>query len=341
MPSNQPVSIGDPGENGVLIKQFESINIRSGHIITTLNACKGLILYSKGDVIIDGAIDMSKKGGMSPTFIDVLRLGSSPDKMLAIKDEVNNLKGGAGGAGGNSQHYYSAYGTIYGGNGVKGRKFLGGFGGGGAGGGGYYVQGGKGGGITIDYIVSGFPTPAVKQSGYNGSAATPNDGNNGAGGAGGARHGFDSMSTYALSGAGGISYGAGGGGGGGALVINGGAIETGGAGGAGEYAGGFILIIAKGSIIINGQIKSDGGTGGGGGGGAFDGANYVNGAGGGGGAGGGVIALLYKETLTNKGSITVAGGLGGVYGYYTGTGAVAGTNGAAGSVGTIYTRKID
>lgn len=51
---------------GVVVKQYKSINIPSGTTITVSNPCQGLILYSQGDVIIDGTIDMSKKAGIAP-----------------------------------------------------------------------------------------------------------------------------------------------------------------------------------------------------------------------------------------------------------------------------------
>lgn len=49
-----------------IIKQYESIAINSGHILTVSQPNQGLILYSQGDVNIDGTIDMSQKAGLVP-----------------------------------------------------------------------------------------------------------------------------------------------------------------------------------------------------------------------------------------------------------------------------------
>lgn len=51
---------------GLVQKQYESVTINDGHVLTTDNPCRGLVLYSKGDVTVNGKISMSKKAGLAP-----------------------------------------------------------------------------------------------------------------------------------------------------------------------------------------------------------------------------------------------------------------------------------
>lgn len=330
----------------IVIKQCESINIPAGYTLTTNKACRGIILYSKGDVVINGTIDMSYKGGGSPVELPFLWLGSSNKKAKAINDEVQALNGGKGGNGGN------AYGNVwrYGGIGNI-RKFLGGLGAGGAGGATSNIYGSNGGSVVSPYMISTITNMAGQQRCPSGTTLSDGikgvDGVGTQGGSGGGIAHDDN--SYIVPGNGGYGLGAGGGGGGGANLTGTSYGDTAyaGHGGNGNSAGGFVLIIAKGSIAIGslGYIKASGSNGGNAGNGNAGSANQqiAYGGGGGGGAGGGVIALLYKVGFSNSGNVIVSGGAGGYYGALagiTGTQYIA-TNGTAGSVGTIYTRKID
>lgn len=46
----------------VLIKNYKSLIINSGHTMTVSNSCKGLLIYVGGDCIINGILTMNQKG---------------------------------------------------------------------------------------------------------------------------------------------------------------------------------------------------------------------------------------------------------------------------------------
>ena len=46
-----------------IVKQYTSINIKSGDTVSVDNTCKGLIIYFTGDCTIDGYLSMSSKAG--------------------------------------------------------------------------------------------------------------------------------------------------------------------------------------------------------------------------------------------------------------------------------------
>jgi len=132
--------------------------------------------------------------------------------------------------------------------------------------------------------------------------------------------------------------GSGGSGGAGGGQANAYAGAGGGSGGSGS-PGGIIWVSAK-TIVLNGDITAYGGNGGKGGKGG-DATGTANGAGGGGGGGGGaagsggVIVVIYSKK-TGAGTIIAPAGVAGAFGnggvkYGTGSQAVDGSNGVAGS----------
>jgi hypothetical protein len=53
-------------QSGIAIKNLTNLNLPVGYEITTDNPCRGLILYSQGNVTVNGSIDMSQKAGLAP-----------------------------------------------------------------------------------------------------------------------------------------------------------------------------------------------------------------------------------------------------------------------------------
>lgn len=329
------------GAGDTIVKEYTSITINSGHTLTVSNPCQGLILYSQGDVTINGVLSMTKKAGIAsnaqipPLLITKFDANNGIKALQTLTNSLKLMTGGAGGNGGDGR-------DSNGGNGGVGRINLGGFGGGGAGGNASLNRGGNGGDIEFAELGGGiggdFPNvylgdrnADIEMLGIHGTC--------GAGGSGSlSLETDDNSGAYAFPAYGGKCQGGGGGGGGGACrVENTKDTVSADNGGYGEYAGGFVAIIARGNITIgsNGKIEANGGSGGTGGSGSrgndhpITHPNMIDGSGGGG-AGGGVIALYYQCSYTNNGTIEVNGGLGGI-GY---------KNGVAGSLGTIYTQQL-
>lgn len=324
---------------GIVIKQYQSIKINAGHIVTVDNPCRGLILYSQGDVVISGTIDMSKKAGFGSGEIPPLVITKSKlDKYNRIATVLQALKGGNGGNGGYGGGWYGLY-RSSGGTGGPGRLLAGGYGGGGGGGCAMGYTGGNGGSIPYADIGGGDTTQGSRVTTAS-SYTRGNFGIKGIHGSGGSGAVYSS-SDGRVSGTGGKCNGGGGGGSGGVSETS-----TYYNGDDGEYAGGAVIIISGGNVTINsgGVIAANGGNGG-------NGSNAANGSaitgasggGGGGGAGGGIVAIFYKGSFVNNGTIQVNGGVGGSGGAYSQGGNYGHENGApgtSGSVGTIYTEKI-
>ena len=290
-----------------VIKNYSSLTVNSGQILSVSNRCQGLIIYVTGNCTINGSLMMDGLGasasGLAQNIYeyigqtDGITFGQGPLAQgtyatLAVgasgatattTTAPNGTVGSPGQSGGGGAGGYAYANTNAGGNGTAGTSFSGGSGGGGA-----------------AYTVTG------------GNATT----NGGAGGTGAnsARLGTD-----------------GGGGGGGGNPVGSGGTGNSGTAHAGNPGvaggGGYLVLIVGGNLTIgaSGVISANGGAGGTGG-------ACTGGAGGagGGGAGGGVVWVFYQGTLSNAGTITATGGTGGA----TGTGAVpsfAGGNGGAGS----------
>jgi hypothetical protein len=333
-----------------VVKEYETITINTGDTLTVSNPCQGLILYSQGDVTINGTIDMSEKAGLAPNcnIIPMLVTKVKSDlstktleKYFQITSVLEKLVGGSGGSGGAGGGVLGI-GTSNGGSGGNGRQNLGGFGGGGGGGGFGSLFGTGAGGNGGNNIY------AERSSDTNSSllvAKTYSTGVNGCNGVGGvgAAAAYDTSSAYktASTGAGGACFGGGGGGSGAAYAWSGVSVGSGN-GGDGAYAGGFIMIIAGGDININSgaMLKCNGGVGGNGSSASAESSRQAGGAGGGGGSGGGVIALFYSGSIINNGTLQINGGSGGSGGSGFGTNGENGSNGSSGSTGSITTQQL-
>jgi hypothetical protein len=333
--SSGNITIAVTAHSGVAIRNYASLKLNAGHIMTTNNPCRGLVIYCQGDVEISGTISMDAKAGLGggiPILVIPAKKSNGVkalDKFLKTSNDLEVLRGGAGGNGGAGSSSYPGAG----GTGGTGRINAGGFGGGGGGGSDTTPHGTGGNGGSISYPdIGGGNGASVYARATNGLAVYGNNGINGGGGSGSC----GSYSTSAkTSGSGGYCLGGGGGGG---SSIFGSEQATAPSGSDGGYAGGFICIIAKGNITINsgGIVTANGGNGGGGGSGYGSSNIGYNGGGGGGGSGGGVIALYYKGAYTNSGTVRVNGGSGGS----GGVGNYNGNSGSSGSVGTIFTQQL-
>lgn len=310
--------------SGIVIKQYTSFKLNTGHTLTTNYPCRGLIILCQSDVTINGVIDMSQKGGLGSGLDSTFPLPMNLTRS-GITDYLYNsmLKGGSGGNGGNGGdgHGPGCGNVGLGGTGSIGMTHIGGVGGGGGGGNasGYSYASGGSGGAAYPYLMD------IDGILYGGDIRDSNSGGRGYGGSGGAGVG---CSNYGLGGKG---IGSGGGAG------KGFKSKTRSNGSSGQYPGGYILIISKGNIVLKGYVKANGGNGGKGG--LATDTDPNGGGGGGGGAGGGVVQLLYKGNYINNGSIEVKGGVGGAGGAGC-AGGDAGQSGTSGNVGSISVKKI-
>lgn len=308
------VTLAVPVEDeSVIVKQYTSLKLNAGHTLTVDKRCRGLIIKVRGNVTIDGTIDLSgKAANVKP---------DSGSLALSLKALTYTLPiGGGGGAGGKG-------GGTYGGAG--GAAGVGAWYGGSRGG------GGGGGASASSYGENSYDGPGyaggASNPGYAGAAGGPGAGSNGSGGAGGRAPQY----VPGSAGAGGSSVNGGGAGGGGGASIGNGAAGADGT----NWGGGLLIIIASGDVSIgaNGIVRANGGNGAAGGeGGSSIGGDYAapgGGGGGGGGAGGGIVAIYHAGAYANGGTVQANGGAGG-NGGTTGTGG-SGIDGAAGSSGSI------
>jgi hypothetical protein len=318
-----------------VVRQYSSITINSGNELTVSGRCRGLILYSTGNVVINGTINMNSKSACYnlPMNTQGMILDEEMRTAIVAGNSLFSIpRGGAGGNGGKGA--VTTFGGA-GGTGSIGYVFGGGRGGGGGGCGigGYtlsitYGAGGRGGSIAETAIVQGAGGTGISRSTntYGHNEQSSQWGHNGGGGGGG---GYGGSVGPGYGGHGGT--GIGGGGGGGGFGVNSTTRAGSGENGKG-YGGGAVYIIAKGNITIGatGFITAHGGDAGNGG----TSIGTTNRGGGGGGSGGGVVLLAHGGSYSNSGNINVSGGLGGV-------GAAAGTEQApSGSIGSIEVKQI-
>ena len=258
---------GDP-----IVKQYTSFTLNTGHTMTVSNRCKGLIIYSQGDVTINGTISMDDKAARvtrdtsslpwvqscakinyfdytAKTLVDFLlpaggsggNGGFSAGSSSPGTGGSNCAYGGAGGGGGEAYETAGNNGGVGGGTGGTGGA---GYGGGGAG-----SNGGAGGGGIIIIVAKGNIT--INASGVITAKSTQPGGNGG--------------NTTAGGQAGGGGGGAGNGGYGGYGTATGGYDSMAGAGGGGA-GGGVVCILYgntytnSGSINVNGSAGGSGGT---------------------------------------------------------------------------------
>ena len=340
------------------VGNFKDLTIDASVTFTTDQPCRGMLLYVDGDCVINGALSMIARGGLSDptssggsdssavsaTGIRLPLLTASGTDTLAAADFAGC--GNAAVAAVANQGAVSGNGTIFtisktGATGGASRavtadgsvhEFVGNAGSSGTTGGVTLSTGGGGtGGFWMQGVYSVSLTISAGGTGgaFSGGAGSAGAGNYSMGGAQTVAAGGD----YGGAGSNGIGhtynnfYGASGGGAGnpgGTKTQHSGGSNTGYDGGDGS--GGLIWLIVKGNLTIGsgGKLTCDGVAGGA--------ATGPGASQGGGGTGGGALMALYGGALSNSGSITSALGAGGA-----GANKVGGNGGAGG----VYTAQID
>ena len=338
------------------VGNFTGLTIDASVTFTTDQPCRGMLLYVDGDCVINGALSMIARGGLSDpttsggsdssavssTGLRLAMFTASGTDTLAAADFAGCGNGPVAAVA--NQGAVSGNGTIFtiskvGAAGGASRAVT-------ADGSQHTFDGNAGsagttGGVTLS--TGGGGTGAFWLSGVYSVSLTIGAGGTGgafSGGAGSGAAGNYSMGggqtvaaggDYGGAGSNAIGYtynnfrGASGGGAGnpgGTKTAN--ALDTGYDGGDGS--GGLIWLIVKGDLTIGsgGKLTCDGVAGG-----ATSGTGILQG---GGGTGGGALMALYGGTLSNSGSITAALGAGGA-----GANQVGGNGGAGG----VHTAQID
>lgn len=354
-------------DGDMLVKQYSSFTVNSGHTYTVDQPCRGLVILCTGNVTIDGTLSMAGKGA----FADAEDNSTNPNSNIPSNVPSNGLiwrfvqpTGGQGpfstsptdlnGAAPPASVLYTWLNThnSY----ISNPSFKG-----------YEVRmsrQGASGGSSVIGNGSG-PDP-----GNPGTAGTNSESSGlytmQTGGGGSGSNGDWTGSTGSGAGSYGSCFGGGSGGGGnrsnnpldagmnagvwggaGGFGDNGGAFNYCGGGGAGNPGGagnanagtanpggngtgGLLVIIAKGSVTVAGTIDVRGVAGGSASG--HPDSNRVESAGGG--SGGGIILIAYGGTYLNTGTVTAAGGAGGTSSP-SGYSAVSAGAGGAGSVRTL------
>jgi len=326
-----------PNKNGsydgdMVVKQYNSVTINAGDTVTVDQPCRGLFIYCKGDMTINGTLSMSARGaaanptssggsdsnavgasGLQYGFFD----GSSTDSLTmdgttfngcgtAVRSAIANALDGSGtsykvhaiprtAGSGSPRPSVAANGTAENPADIRGGEGSYGaihFGGGGAGGQAYETYNGQGG------------------TGGNSTCFSGGSGGGGAAGGGAADSGHRGNDANAYAGVGGT------GGnhnesGGSRPKGTGGAGNPGGADGsvgnegnndAGDGTGGLIILVVGGDLTIgsSGIIMANGTRGG-------DSTSSADNSSMGGGSGGGHIVIICKGTVTANGSTISVG----------------------------------
>ena len=297
------VNVGDATVDGdVVVMNYASLTINSGHTLTTQVRKKGLVIYVTGNCTINGTLTMTARGAA----IDPVAAGVSSGGLQfprLIDGETDTGSGDVSGTGSAlitaeaNQASVSGNGTVF----TIDRE-------GASGGAAKYTSG--------DFGHGNDGSSGSQKSGGGGSGGSGGGGTSGAGAAGtcfsGGSGGGAGRHTAAQAGF------ANGGAGGGAAPLNGDNCAGGGAGnpggakytGAGTYTvgetgtGGLLVLLVGGDLTIgsSGVISSNGKRGG---------SVTCSWGHGGGSSGGGNILVLYAGDLYNTGTLQAVGGVGG------------------------------
>ena len=311
-----------PSKNGsydgdMVVKQYTSLDINSGHTMTVDQPCRGMLIYVTGNCIIAGTLSMTARGasadatsagGSDSSAVNAsgIQLGmftaSGSDTLAAATFDGCGTPAVTAVA---NQPAISGDGTLFsidragaaagtgvftpGGSSTTGDAGDNGSsdaslqtGGGGAGGSKQNATAGSGGSSTC------FSGGSGGGAGYGGASGSSGTGNGGQGGTPGSSAGN----------------------------VGGGAGNPGNTTGE-DGTGGLIWLVVGGDLTITGSIVAKGKNGGGG--------HYYAA---GGGSGGGAIMILYAGTLSNSGTVSASGGSGGAatrsLGAYGGAGGTGG-----------------
>ena len=291
-------------DGDILVRNYTSMNVQSGHTYTVDQPCRGMLIYVDGDCTIAGTLTMSAKGGKAdPTASggsDSSAANANGLQLGFIKDGSTDTLASPTFAGGGSAAVSAvANHPAISGDGINLQiSRIGGVGGdGGDANNSWMGRGGANGSTGGTTISTGGGQGGDRQGGgCGGGGGTGGKGGcfSGGPGGGGGRNdpGGNPADNYG-GGAGGTVAQAPGGGGAG----NPGAPGGGSGGAGGDGVGGIIYLIVKGNLTISGTVSANGVQGGSGG-----------GYGGGGGSGAGAIFYVYAGTLSNTGTIEAEGG---------------------------------
>ena len=293
-------------DGDMVVKQYSALTVSAGHTITTdRDGSRGLFIYVAGDLVVNGTIHQTRKGGHADPWqsggsdsnavqADGLQLGM---KTSGGTSSFTNDGTGFNGAGTGVRTAVAASDDISGNGTIYTISRVGG------------AQGTNG--ATGAAIIS-------TGGGANGGGFGPS-GVGGTGGTGGAfSSGTGGGGAYNATGGAGSSYGGPGGAGTGGSNLGGGAGNPPGSGGGGgpagdQGAGGILWLVVKGDVTVGaaGAIQARG-------------ADAGKGGHGGGASGGGAIHILYGGTYTNNGTVDANKG------EFTGGGMGAGSAGNGG-----------
>jgi hypothetical protein len=321
------VNLALPAGNDMVVANYTDLDISSGDTLTVASANRGLLLYCSGNLIVDGTLSMSLRGGnadpttaggsdsaaVSGTGLRLPMFTASGSDTLAAADFAGC--GNTAVAAVANQPAIAGDGTIF---------------------------------VVSQLGATGASGASSTNVGNNGNAGTTGGAtiSTGGGASGGSQANHGSNSTGAGGRGGAFSSGAGSGGtgrqpgvtsgagdnygGNGSSGVCGGGCGGGWGNGSGggannEGHGGLLWVVVKGTITVgaSGSIEAHGGRG------QMTGLGAAAGAGGGG-TGGGAIHVLHGGTLTNNGSIAANGGASGA----TVGSVVGGGTGGAGGVNT-------
>jgi len=288
-------------DGDMVVMNYNSLTINSGVTLTTDQPCRGMLIYVKGDAVINGELSMTARGAYANPAV----AGASDNSIVSATGlrypvfkygETETL--GAVDFAGTGNIAVAAVANQLGISG-EGKIFT-------------IVRTGADGG--------------AKPSSYNGNAGL--SGSSGQSGGGGSGSAWDAAGGAGSAGT--VFSGGTGGGNGNCLHYGRAGTSYGGAGGVGgcgngcgagnpsDGTGGLLILVVGGDLTIGstGVISANGKKGGDGG------------KGGGGGSGGGNILVLYAGFLSNFGTTQTSGGGGGEgYGYIGGNGGTGSVQG--------------
>lgn len=342
------VNLCDGSTDGEMcIVQYNNLTINSGHTVTINVRRRGLIVYVKGDAVINGSLSMTARGASGqPEAYSVggngIQLVRKTAAGTAANGSLSSMTGAMSStnftateskqlsyASGNKIYRFSQYGS---GGGQNGSICP------------YQGTGGGSYGLSNNTELAILGTGGGAQGGNSaescswGRAGYGSQGTIFSGGSGGAGRCADR--------GGGDATAWGGTGGSGAVAAH---VDNQAAGGAGNPAGapgpstvsaetgtgGLLILVVKGNLTINGSLQSNGRAGGRG---CIGLNSYSSHRGaGGGGSGGGSILVLYGGNATNNGSIQAVGGSGGVG---CGGAFAVGQYGGSGGTGATLLEKV-
>ena len=297
-------------QRSLVVRYDGDLTINAGATLTAAARKRGMFLWVRGDLVVNGSLSMTARGAMAAgsnvplvrrpdtTVFTVPAAGAAGG--AAVGTTNGALTGNAGSSGTLGRTGGGASGGVHC-NSCTGSS--------GAGAAGTSWSGGAGGGGR-----SQIPASLTVGAG----AAN--------GGAGGAGVAYQSGSTYAKAGGGGAGNP------GGATPTSGSADCAAALGGAGT--GGLLVVYVEGTVTVTGTVTSRGSAGGG--------VSNTHGdcwAAGGGGSGGGSVNVFHRGAYGGTGSVSAAGGAGGLS-YCGGSGTVRCMNGGDGGAGSVLVEAL-